>query len=536
MDSANLQVVVSDLLDHVRGMWRYRWWANGIAWAVFVVGWLGVCFVPDIYRGTTQVFVDTNSLLKPLMKGLTVTDNTLDEVQLVSKAVLTRPNLEKVARTTDLALRAGTPDAMEALVTDLQRRITVIGGRDNIFTIEYEDVSREMARAVVAALLDTFVESSKANQGTDTDVTEHALEGEIKNHEQRLRESEEALAKFKQTNLGYMPGEYGDYYNRLEAALTSVSEVQQKVHLLAERRDTLKRQIEGEEPVLGLVSNPVTAARSACADSSQIQQLRGQLAALLVQFTDKHPRVVTLQESIAHLQERCAAESKAAAANSPNRSAPPVGAESLDANPVYQTLKIQYNTAEVDLSQARTQLADNQNAVAALRRDVDKITEVEAQLKQLNRDYNVVQSRHQELLKRREDLMATKRLDPVTDNVQFRRIEPPFALANPVGPKRPMLLAAVLAIALGGGLAVAFAFNQLDPVYFTRKRLGSATAFPILGSISMILTPEAVAKRRAEAIAWAGAYFVLLVFTAIAVLFAGQASTVLRALTGGVGA
>ncbi|HUQ50749.1 MAG TPA: hypothetical protein VM692_00920, partial [Gammaproteobacteria bacterium] len=248
--------------------------------------------------------------------------------------------------------------------------------------------------------------------------------------------------------------------------------------------------------------------------------------------TELHPRVVSTQETIAHLRKEC--EAAAQAAPGVDIGASLSTSESLELNPVYQNLKIQFNSAEVDLAEARAQLATYQASVNDLRRDVDKITEVEAQLKQLNRDYDVIQGRHQELTKRWEDLMATKRLDPVTDNVEFRRIEPPFALIDPVGPNRPLLLAAVLAVALGAGLVVAFALNQLRPVYFTRMRLAKATQFPILGSISMILSPAAIANRRAKALVWGGACLVLVLSCALAVVFAQPTSAWLRAITGGV--
>ena len=45
-------------------------------------------------------------------------------------------------------------------------------GADNIFTIEFEDSDREMARKVVAATLDTFVEGTIGAQGDDSQITE----------------------------------------------------------------------------------------------------------------------------------------------------------------------------------------------------------------------------------------------------------------------------------------------------------------------------------------------------------------------------
>jgi len=49
----------------------------------------------------------------------------------------------------------------------------------------------------------------------------------------------------------------------------------------------------------------------------------------------------------------------------------------------------------------------------------------------------------------------------------------------------------------------------------------------------MIVTPEAAARRRREAIVWGAACLTLVLACAIAILFALQASSWLRALTGG---
>ena len=96
--------------------------------------------MPNIYQATAKVSVDTNRLLPALTRGLTAGESLLDEVDLVSKALLTRPNLEAVARETDLDLRAETPQQFELLISALQRNVGVIGGRDNIFTITFSSV------------------------------------------------------------------------------------------------------------------------------------------------------------------------------------------------------------------------------------------------------------------------------------------------------------------------------------------------------------------------------------------------------------
>ena len=118
----------------------------------------------------------------------------------------------------------------------------------------------------------------------------------------------------------------------------------------------------------------------------------------------------------------------------PNPQSVGSGIQSLDTNPVYQSLRLQMSDAEVELVELQSRYAQSQREVARLRADVDKIAQVETDLKRLNRDYGVVEGRHQELLKRWETLQSKKRLDPVTDQVQFNILEPPFASAKPVAP------------------------------------------------------------------------------------------------------
>ncbi len=67
---------------------------------------------------------------------------------------------------------------------------------------------------------------------------------------------------------------------------------------------------------------------------------------------------------------------------------------------------------------------------------VDVIPQVEAELNRLNRDYDVVKARYSQMLQRWEDLQTGKRVKTGTDQVQFRIINPPFAPIDPDGPPR----------------------------------------------------------------------------------------------------
>ena len=514
----DLQAIIAEVFNHARGMWRYRWHLVAVAWLIALVGWAAVYRMPDVYAARAQVSVDTNSLLPALTEGLTADENLLSEVDVVSRALLTRPNLEKVARETDLDLRVNTQKEMEALITGLQMEVKIAGGRQNIFTITYADKSRAKAAEVVNALLNTFVESSLGAQGDDAEMTERAIRLEMEDHENRLLQAEAALAEFKKRNLGYMPDDGADYYTRLQTALANVAETERQIRLLRQRRDEISRQLEGEEPVFGLMPSTPAQAAAGCSKAGTISALRSQLSALQVDFTDKHPRIVMLEETISALEAECEEERAAMGGK-----VPVVNSEtqSLDANPVYQNLRLQLSDANVELAALQEEYNSRQRQVVKLRADVDKIAEVETDLKKLNRDYSVIEGRHQELLKRWETLQSKKRIDPVTEQVQFNIIEPPFASAKPVAPNRPLLLFAVLFVALGAGGFVAFSMNQLKPVFYTRHAIQNVTGLPVLGSVSMILSPRQVAARRRRTIAWVGANLTLLVMCGVVIVLEG---------------
>ena len=193
---------------------------------------------------------------------------------------------------------------------------------------------------------------------------------------------------------------------------------------------------------------------------------------------------------------------------------------SSSAMPTLNSLRCRRNTARVS--------GGSLNCV----RTSTRLRVVETDFKKLNRDYGVVESRHQELLRRWETLQSKKRLDPVTDKVQFNILEPPFAMATPVAPNRPLLLVAVLVFALGAGGAVAFGLNQLKPVFFNRRTLSRVAGLPVLGSISMIMSPDEIAARHRKTVAWTGANLALLVLGTVVIALENPISRVLRDLTG----
>src|SRR5690349_19531318 len=92
--------LVDDLIEQIRGAWRFRWLALGLACVVAVVGWMTVFALPDVYEATARVFVDTRTALRPALQGLAVEQDVNAQLNYVRQSLLKGPQLEAIARQT----------------------------------------------------------------------------------------------------------------------------------------------------------------------------------------------------------------------------------------------------------------------------------------------------------------------------------------------------------------------------------------------------------------------------------------------------
>jgi polysaccharide chain length determinant protein (PEP-CTERM system associated) len=500
--------VLAKLMSYLRAMWLRRWYAVIVAWLVAIAGWTWVYLTPNRYEATARVYIDTQSILKPLMSGLTVAPNMDQIVTMMTRTLISRPNMEKVARMTDLDVTAKTPKELEVLLDGLASDIKLEAARgDNLYVIRYQHRDPETAKRVVQSLLTILVESSLGTKRKDTDTAKRFIEDQLKSYEEKLLAAEQALKEFKQKHVGLMPGEGGDYFTKLAAAQQALAEAQLALREAESRRDQLKRQLADERPELdkeapaAALSNPELDAR--------IQEQQRRLDQLRLVYTEQHPDVVATKRLIEKLEQQKLAEAK-------NRKPTAASAGSV-VNPYYQQLAISLSEAEANVASLRARVNELAARHAQLKHAVNMVPEVEAQLTQLTRDYEVNKANYEALLKRRESAEISEQMEAKTEVIDFRVVDPPRVPSKPVFPNRPLLVSLVLLLALGAGVAVAFLISQIIPVIPDRTALREVAPYPILGSVSMVWNPAQKRQRRRGLAAFAasvaglvGAYGVLI--------------------------
>lgn len=516
--------IVEQVLDHVREAWRFRWYSVALAWAVCVIGWLVVLMMPDVYRAQARIYVDTHTAVSQSVKDLAYEQNIEGQLNFVRQNLLGRPALERVARETGLDRGVTNPREREALIDTLRQRINIEtgpvrrGATDSIYTISYKDHDRAKSLQVVDRLLITFVEDTLGGEREGAEEAQEFLEKKVAEYEALLAEADTRLVEFKREHVGLVPGDQGDYFARLQSEIDQQRKLKEQLSVATSRRAELLAQLRGESAVLAASGGAQGTRDSPGGDTgTRLQESRARLEEMLLRFTEKHPDVVALRETLAQLEER--QKSEIAALQRGDLQA--AIASGVGASPLYQQIQQQINQTNLELAALQRQIADSAARIAELRKLIDTVPEVEAEFARLTRNYDSIKQSRTQFVNRLEKARVSEQAEK-TGAVRFEIIDPPTSPFEPVSPRRTLLLLAVFAAAVGAGGGIAYLLNMAWPVFTTPRSLAQATGLPVIGLVSMAGSEEVRSQRRTNAWRFSAAAL-LLCFAFLVVLALQQA-------------
>src|SRR5258708_4313042 len=219
--------IYRQILGYASSLWRKRWYIALIGWAVCIPGWIAVMQLPDRYESQARIYIDTDSLLSPLLRGISVESNVGQQVDFMQRTLLSRPNIEKLTRMAALDLRARTEGERDALFKDVAKRIQIVQNQGrNLFAASYAAPSPETAQRVVQSLLSIFTEINVGASRTDIEKAQQFLDVQVAQYEKQLHDAEERLAEYKKSHLDVLSRAGGSFQQSLDTVRGQRTELQ----------------------------------------------------------------------------------------------------------------------------------------------------------------------------------------------------------------------------------------------------------------------------------------------------------------------
>lgn len=492
--------LISQLLTFAKGSWKHRWLGVIVAWLVGVVGAGIVLRVPDKYEASARIYVDTQSILKPLMSGLAVQPNVDQQVGMLSRTLITRPNVEKLIRMADLDLGTSSKGAQDGLTEQLMNTLQIKStARDNLYTLSYQDQNPDKAKRVVQSLVSIFVESSLGDSRKDTDAAKKFITEQIKTYEGKLEAAEARLKEFKLRNIDVQTANGGtDIAGKLSEISMQLNQARLDLREAENARDASKLQLQNEKSESANISSKSLMQESAQSLStpemdSRIEAQKRSLDGLLQRFTEQHPDVIGARKLIKELEEQRKKEIQEL-----RKSAISSPLASNNNTLAYQEISRILATSEVQVASLRARVSEYVSRYEKAREFLKTAPQTESEYAQLNRDYAINKKNYEDLVSRRESASLSGDLESAAGVADFRLIDPPRVSPKPVAPNRLLLLLLALTAALGAGVFTSFGASQLRPVFHDARTLRNVIDLPLLGVVTLVLSDSAKRKEKSD--------------------------------------
>jgi polysaccharide chain length determinant protein (PEP-CTERM system associated) len=481
-----MQHLLNMVLTRTPALWQRRWLAVLLAWIVCLIGWPIVALVPSHYASETQVYVDTQNLLQPLLSGMAVDIDPTQQVEVLKRTLTSRPNLERVVK----IIQGGgsmSDAALDQAVNELRKNLTVRSAQDKTFAISYQSQVPMRAFQVVQSLLNLFIESNFGTIRQSLDNAQSFLRDQVAQYDERVRKAQEALASFKQSNLELLSGS-ASYAEALAKTRADVQELSATLDDLKAKAAELQRQLGGEPRYVAAPASS-GAVPPPSGLETRIHDAEQRLDTLRMRYTEAHPEVVNTLQLLQTLKSELAQQQKAAP-----------GQSSVGSSEVYRQVKVELINTQAQIAGTRNKLDRRKAELETLEQQASKMPAIDAELQRLTREYEMSRASYEQLASRLQSANLSQSRESQADKIQFRIIDPPQVPTHPSGIKRSLLLTLVLAAAIALGSTVIVILVLIQTTFVDSHRLAQVLGHPVIGTVSLAVDERATKSRRLKTV------------------------------------
>lgn len=435
---------------------------------------------PKGYVASTTIVVDEKNIIQPLMQGTAVTTEVGDRARLAREIIFGKKLMTQILIDTGWMKEDLSPKDQEDTIKRLIKQTTIANLARNVIKIDYRDDDPERAFLTAKRYAELFISGALDTKAAESQAAFDFIDKQVQEYHAKLVQAEEQLREFRSANVDALPGSDTDIGTRLGALQTRIEQAVQELKEAEIRKQSFEKQLSGEAEVATVLSREGQFR-------SRIGELQSQLETLRLSYHDTYPDIVRLRHQIADLNESIAADRR-------QREAAKAGGrvvvdEGLINNPMYQQLKRDLSTTQVNIDTLNARIAEAKRQLAGALERGKRVHGGEATLAELTRDYQVNRDIYQDLLKRRENARVSKNLDTEKQGLNFRIQEPATLPLEPSGLRFGHFILGALLFGALIPLGLVYARLQFDP----RIRIGTMAVernkLPLLAVVPHLWPP-----------------------------------------------
>lgn len=479
-----------NLLDYWRIIVKRRWTVLSTLAIVLVTALVGTLLMTPIYRATTTVQIERDTIKVVEVEGLTPTESPADRdfYQTQYELLKSRSLAQRVISQLDLAndpvyqemrrpspwkalfgggddadeeLTAAEADAREdaktsRMITGFLANLSIEPVRNSrLVRVHYDSPDPAFSQRVVNAVAEAYIAANLERRFDASSYAKTYLEDRLQQLKLKLEDSERQLVEFAQKE------KIVDAVDGSSLSTQSLGELNSAVAKAQDERIRAEARWRQAEAASGLGIGKVL-------ESPIIQALQETRAKLQAEYQDKlsvfkpaYPEMQQLQAQIAEIDKQIGAE---------------VG-----------TIKASIR-AEYQAALAQEQLLKQQ--VAELKDEVLDLQSRSIQYNILKREVDTNRQQYDALLQRYKEIGIAGGVG--TNNISIvDRAEVP---TNKHSPRLALNMAVALLLGAFGGVLLAFVFEHLDDTLKSPEDLEKQLGLSVLGVIPLLKAPETPAK------------------------------------------
>ena len=469
---------------------RRKWWILGPLFFGWLIVFASAWFLPPTYTSDSTVLVEPPKVPSNLVEPNVQVD-LADRVQSMSAQVLSRTRLLNLIQRFSLyPSYSYSPDDQVQKMRDDVKMDLIHGesaGKQELvaFKLSYKAPTPDIAQKVTIALTSFFVDENVRASQEQSEATTLFLDSQVRALGQTLADEEAKVRAFESAHDGTLP-------QQLDSNIHILQGIQQQMQAAQSARDRALQQQTYLNSLQAQYQNTGDTVIAPPSIDQQLNTARSNLAQMETRYTDEHPDVIKMKETVAALEKL----KKQMANEERDKMETGVSPEAVKQSNSMLQLRTQMKLNQQEIEKNTQQLQRLQQEAQVYQARLNATPAVESEMSDMMRDYGNMRKEYQQLLAKKETSALATSLERQQQGAQFRVIDPPSLPDRPSFPDRFKFSLAAVGTGFALALLCGFGSEFLDDRIRGEQALTDAVNLPILAEIPSLRTAQELRRAR----------------------------------------